>query len=48
MFALMSWLIAIGVVIILVAVAGVVWRDRGLSFSAAFKKLRRKARRVVG
>ncbi len=30
-FALMSWLIAIGVVIILGAVAGVVWRERGLS-----------------
>ena len=40
-FALMSWLIAIGVVIILGAVAGVVWREQGLSFSAALKKLRR-------
>ena len=40
-FALMSWLIAIGVVIILGAVAGLVWRERNLSFSAAFKKLRR-------
>lgn len=40
-FALMSWLIAIGVVIILGAVAGVVWRERGLSFSAGLKKLRR-------
>ena len=30
-FALMSWLIAIGVVIILGAVAGAVWRERGLS-----------------
>jgi membrane protein len=39
-FVLMSWLIAIGVVIILGAVAGVVWRERGLSFSAGFKKLR--------
>ena len=28
-FALMSWLIAIGVVVILGAVAGIVWRDRG-------------------
>ena len=46
-FALMSWLIAIGVVIILGAVAGVVWREQGLSFSAAFKKLRRNER-VVG
>ena len=33
-FALMSWLIAIGVVIILGAVVGVVWRERNLSFSA--------------
>jgi len=40
-FALMSWLIAIGVVIILGAVAGIVWYERGLSFRAAFKKLRR-------
>ena len=39
-FALMSWLIAIGVVIILGAVAGIVWRERNLSFRAAFKKLR--------
>jgi membrane protein len=43
-FALMSWLIAIGVVIILGAVFGVVWRERGLSFSAAVKKLRRKGK----
>jgi membrane protein len=41
-FALMSWLIAIGVVIILGAVFGVVWRERGMSFSAAFQKLRRR------
>ena len=41
-FALMSWLIAIGVVIILGAVVGVVWRERGLSLSAGLKKLRRK------
>jgi membrane protein len=40
-FALMSWLIAIGVVIILGAVVGLVWRERNLSFSAAFKRLRR-------
>jgi membrane protein len=38
-FALMSWLIAIGVVIILGAVAGVVWRERNLSFRAALRKL---------
>jgi membrane protein len=40
-FALMSWLIAIGVVIILGAVAGIVWQERNLSFRAALKKLRR-------
>ena len=40
-FALMSWLIAIGVVIILGAVAGIVWQERNLSFAAALKKLRR-------
>ena len=34
-FALMSWLIAIGVVIILGAVAGIVWQERNLSFRAA-------------
>ena len=48
-FALMSWLIAIGVVIILGAVAGVVWQERNLSFRAALKKLRRDpARRTAG
>ncbi len=35
LFALMSWLIPIGVVIILGAVAGLVWRERGLSVSHA-------------
>ena len=40
-FALMSFCIAIGVVIILGAVAGTVWQDRGLSFRAAISKLRR-------
>ncbi len=39
-FALMSWLIAIGVVIILGAVVGVVWRERGLSWSSALRRLR--------
>jgi len=39
-FALMSFFIAIGVVIILGAVVGIVWQDRGLSFRAAFRKLR--------
>jgi membrane protein len=40
-FALMSWFIAIGVVIILGAVVGVVWRERNLSFKAAVSRLRR-------
>jgi membrane protein len=40
-FALMSWLISIGVVIILGAVAGIVWQERNLSFRAALKKLPR-------
>jgi membrane protein len=39
-FALMSYLIAIGVVVILGAVTGLVWQERGLSFRAAFRKLR--------
>jgi membrane protein len=41
-FSLMSWLIAIGVVIILGAIIGVVWRERGLSFAAAFRRLSRR------
>lgn len=40
-FALVSYLIAIGVVVILGAVTGIVWQERGLSFRAAFKHLRR-------
>lgn len=40
-FALMTDLIAIGVVIILGAMVGLVWQERGLSFAAAFRKLRR-------
>ncbi len=44
-FALMSWLIAIGVVIIIGAVVGVVWQERGLSVSAGLKKLRRTKRK---
>ncbi len=40
-FALMSFLIAIGVVVILGAVAGLVWQERNLSFTAGFRKLRR-------
>jgi membrane protein len=39
-FALMSYLIAIGVVVILGAVTGLVWQERGLSFWAAFRQLR--------
>ncbi len=42
-FALMSWLIAIGVVIILGAVVGLVWRERGLSFSRAFRRIVRRS-----
>jgi membrane protein len=40
-FALMAFLIAIGVVIILGAVVGLVWQERGWSFTAALRKLRR-------
>jgi membrane protein len=39
-FSLMSWFIAIGVVIVLGAVVGIVWRERHLSFSAALGRLR--------
>jgi membrane protein len=42
-FALMSWLIAIGVVIVLGAVIGIVWRERGLSWSGAWHQLRHSA-----
>ena len=44
-FALMSWLIAIGVVIILGAVVGLVWRERELSWSRAFRWLLRSSDR---
>ena len=44
-FALMSWLIAIGVVIILGAVVGLVWRERGLSFARTFHWLLRSSHR---
>jgi membrane protein len=37
----MSFFIAIGVVIILGAATGLMWHDRGLSFRAAVRKLRR-------
>jgi membrane protein len=40
-FALVAYLIAIGVVVILGAVTGIVWQERGLSFRAAFRALRR-------
>jgi membrane protein len=40
-FALMSFFIAIGVVLILGAAVGLMWHDRGLSFRAAVRKLRR-------
>lgn len=39
-FALVSYMIAIGVVIILGGVTGIVWQERGLSFRAAFRALR--------
>jgi hypothetical protein len=35
-FALMAYLIAIGVVVILGAVTGLIWQDRGLSFTAGW------------
>jgi len=40
-FALMSFFVAIGVVIILGAIVGIVWQDRSLSFRAALRKMRR-------
>jgi membrane protein len=40
-FGLMSFFIAVGVVIILGAAVGLMWQDRGLSFRAAVRKLRR-------
>jgi membrane protein len=40
-FDIMSYLLAIGVVIILGAVVGIVWHERGLSLRAAFGKARR-------
>ncbi|MCC9307252.1 YihY/virulence factor BrkB family protein [Kitasatospora sp. RB6PN24] len=41
-FSLMSWLIAIGVVIVLGAVTGIVWREQGLSVAAAFRRFRHR------
>jgi membrane protein len=40
-FGLMSFFIAIGVVLILGAAVGLMWQDRGLSFRAAVRNLRR-------
>ncbi|GAB7188384.1 hypothetical protein ATKI12_8215 [Kitasatospora sp. Ki12] len=40
-FSLMSFFIAIGVVIILGASTGMMWRDRGMSFRAALRRLSR-------
>jgi membrane protein len=40
-FDLLSYALAVGVVIILGAVVGIVWHERGLSFRAAVRKLRR-------
>jgi membrane protein len=40
-FALMTYLIAIGIVIILGAVVGLAWQEQGLSLAAALRKLRR-------
>lgn len=44
-FALMSWLIAVGVVIILGAVIGTVWSERDLSITGALIRLLRSRRR---
>jgi membrane protein len=41
MFDLLSSILAVGVVIILGAVTGLVWQERGLSFPAALRKMRR-------
>lgn len=40
-FDLLSYVLAVGVVIILGAVAGIVWDERGLSLRAGFRKSRR-------
>jgi membrane protein len=47
-FGLMSFFIAIGVVITLGAAVGQMWQDRDLSFGAAVRKLRRGSRRRAG
>ncbi len=43
-FGLMSWLIAVGVVIILGAVVGIVWEEHGLSFMAAVRRVAKTSR----
>lgn len=40
-FALLAYLISIGVVVVLGAAVGLVWQERGLSFAAVVSKLRR-------
>jgi membrane protein len=40
-FALLAYLIAIGVVVVLGAAVGLVWQERGLSFTGVVSKLRR-------
>ncbi|MFD8703422.1 hypothetical protein ACFV1W_12450 [Kitasatospora sp. NPDC059648] len=47
-FFLVSWLIAVGVVIILGAVTGIVRRERGLSVTAGLKGLPRPGKRGRG
>ncbi len=44
-FVLMSWLIAIGVVLVLGAVAGALWRERGVVTSELLGRLRRRRAR---
>ena len=46
-FALMSWLIAVGVVIILGAVAGIVWREQHLPSARCRSRCARSAAAVV-
>ncbi|GAA4983113.1 hypothetical protein GCM10025734_04850 [Kitasatospora paranensis] len=43
-FVLMSWLIGLGVVIILGAVTGTVWRDREMSLAGAVRRMLRRTR----
>jgi membrane protein len=41
-FAFMSFFVAIGVVILVGAMFGIVWQERALSWNAAWKRLTRK------